>query len=66
MNDEPRTPAPRGLARVTCWCERSTVIVPTADVRRGLTRSCDLGACYAIYRRRIDADIERLRSTVPA
>jgi len=30
---------------VTCWCERLTVKVPTADVWAGRTKSCGLASC---------------------
>lgn len=33
---------------VTCWCEEQVVDVPTAEVRRGLTRSCGRRGCEAV------------------
>lgn len=31
--------------QVRCWCDRSYVSVPTAEVRAGRTRSCGRPAC---------------------
>lgn len=29
-----------GYLKAECWCQRTTVDVPIAEVRKGLTRSC--------------------------
>lgn len=33
--------------QVRCWCDRSYVSVPTAEVRKGRTRSCGRPRCTA-------------------
>jgi hypothetical protein len=36
-----------GQLRSMCWCERTTVWVPAAMVRAGLTRACQHPECLA-------------------
>lgn len=47
---------PDGSLRVECWCRATTVLVPVAEVRAVLTRSCGTAQCDAL-------DLEAQRRT---
>lgn len=40
-----RAPHPDDLM-VECWCHRSWVWIPAADVRAGRTESCGMARCH--------------------